>query len=287
MSADPDRVAFWNRACARTGHTGYSDELMHRYDQPLRLRAVRRTLSELYPGGMAGAHALDIGCGVGDFVFLLRDLGATVLGLDISPAAIGRAQARFAGDPLVSLTAGEIGEVALSEADFDVITSVTVLQHLVDDGALHAVLTKLRYTLRPEGRMVVLELAPPHEAPVYQADASGDVYLVERPPVVWESAFRKAGLDVERTPPFPQLGITLLRAMGGLVDRVLGKSGRAPSGGTRGVTVGSWKSMKRQVARAARRVLLASARPLDHWLGSDLTPPEHRHYAIFVLRRHE
>jgi 2-polyprenyl-3-methyl-5-hydroxy-6-metoxy-1,4-benzoquinol methylase len=286
MPADSDRVAFWNRLCAQTGHTGYSDELMHRYDQPLRLRAVRRTLSELYPGGMAGARALDIGCGVGDFVSLLRELGTTVLGLDMSPAAISRAQARFASDALVSLTAGEIGEVALPEAHFDVITSVTVLQHLVDDGALNAALTKLRRTLRPDGRIVVLELAPPHAAPVYQADASGHVYLVERPPVVWESAFRKAGLVVERTPPFPQLGITLLRALGGVVDRVVGKAGAAPSGLTARIPAGRWNALKRRVARVARRVLLATAHPFDQWLGSDVTPTQYRHYAIFVLRRH-
>lgn len=197
----------WDRACEAKGHTGYGDPLLHHYDQPIRLASVGRALDRLFPHGLEGKAALEIGCGTGDFIALLRTRNATVTGIDISPEVINGTQMRFAGDRRVKTLCGAILDVPLPRTHFDVITSVTVLQHVVNDAEFVQSMRAFAAALRPDGRMIFLELAPPHTRPVEISDERGFVYLLERPPSHWEAAFEQAGLRIVATPVFPQFGI--------------------------------------------------------------------------------
>jgi 2-polyprenyl-3-methyl-5-hydroxy-6-metoxy-1,4-benzoquinol methylase len=286
--------AFWDRACLAKGHTGYGDPLLHRYDQPIRLATVGRVLDHLFPQGMSGRVVLDIGCGTGDFIALSRRRGADVMGVDISPVVLERARQRFAGDERVQLEVGAIRDLNLAASSFDVVTSVTVLQHVLDDGEFVRSLQALRETLRPGGRMILLELAPPHESPVAIKDVNGFVYLLERPPHAWRSSFERAGLTVVEEPVFPQLGIALLRGLGWLIGALKGST---QSAGARGKSDGvarqnatgsaptTSRSLKQQIIQSVRRSLLVLAWPFDHVLRLPLPALRRRHYRVFVLER--
>ena len=109
-----------------------------------------------------GTRVLDVGCGVGRWSCLLAARGARVTGIDLSPTMIAAAerraaargiarQCRFLVQDLASLDAGE---------KFDVILSVTVLQHILEPQALRAALQRMVAHLADGGRLVLLEAAP-------------------------------------------------------------------------------------------------------------------------------
>ncbi|HEX6063913.1 MAG TPA: class I SAM-dependent methyltransferase [Longimicrobiales bacterium] len=282
-----DRVAFWDHAVAVKGHTGYADRLRHDYDQVLRLRTVAGVLDRVWPQGLTGRNALDIGCGVGDFVALLRSRGAAVTAIDISPEVIAAARRRFAGAHDVTWLVGTIGAADLPADTFDVITSITVLQHVVDNEEFIKSLVLLRRCLRPQGRLIVLELAPPRASHVDVTDADGFVYLRERPPAEWEAAFARAGLRVVETPVFPQLGIALLRGLSVVVTRLTSRrragTGAGGTAAPAAPAMAAPPSLKRRAWDHARRALLLLARPFDHWAGLPLPAEQHRHYRCYVL----
>lgn len=287
---DNDRPAFWDRACRAYGHTGYGDPLLHRYDQPVRLATIGRVLNRLFPRGLAGRSALDIGCGTGDFIGVLRGQGAKVIGIDISSVVIDATRNRYAGDPDVSLQVGAIRDLSVAPASLDVITSVTVMQHVTDDEEFVRSLRILRTALRPDGRMVLLELSPPHSAAVPIRDSAGYVYLKERPRAGWQAAFGRAGLKLIAEPVFPQLGITLLR---GLSRTIMGlraphSTAQAPAATADATsspeTPSVARRLKRSLWRAVRQALLLLAWPLDHILHLPLPAARFRYYRIFVVQ---
>ncbi len=109
-----------------------------------------------------GARVLDVGCGVGRWSSMLAARGALVTGIDLSPTMIAEARrraetqnvakrCRFLVQDLAALDAGET---------FDLVLAVTVLQHILDPGALSAAVDRMAAHLAPGGRMVLLEAAP-------------------------------------------------------------------------------------------------------------------------------
>src|SRR4051794_41018242 len=84
-------------------------------------------LHPLVPGGAL----LDIGCGSGSYLDLMRALGwSRVVGVDTSPAAVRQARDVLALEAHVA----DVREVHLSEASFDAVTMSHTLEH-VDDPA--------------------------------------------------------------------------------------------------------------------------------------------------------
>jgi 2-polyprenyl-3-methyl-5-hydroxy-6-metoxy-1,4-benzoquinol methylase len=92
--------------------------------------------------------ALDVGCGGGLFLGMLRREGVEVAGLDLSPRAAAVAWSAQG----VPALAGELANCPLRPATFAVVTMFHVLEHLLDP------LAQLRTAhglLRPGGRLVV------------------------------------------------------------------------------------------------------------------------------------
>lgn len=142
---------FWADRVRRYGHTGWSDAAVYAYDQRLRLAALREWLSaQHFPGD---ASALDFGCGTGDFCALLAEHFAAVVGCDLSPAVLAVAAQRHAS-PRIRYTAHADAALAQRHA---LILCVTVLQHVVDDAELRALLQRFAAALQPGGQVVVLE----------------------------------------------------------------------------------------------------------------------------------
>ncbi|WP_229820945.1 MULTISPECIES: class I SAM-dependent methyltransferase [Streptomyces] len=98
-------------------------------------------------------HVLDVGCGTGNLIALLRerDAAVTVTGLEPDPATARTAVERFADDPAVTIAATDFaGRPA--QRRWDAVTLVAVLHHL----PLAPTLRELRGCLAPGGRLVVV-----------------------------------------------------------------------------------------------------------------------------------
>jgi SAM-dependent methyltransferase len=78
-----------------------------------------------------GRRVLDAACGEGYGSALLARAGGDVLGVDIEPAAVAHARARYAGVPGLRFEAGDATALdALPEAGFDLIVSFETLEHV-------------------------------------------------------------------------------------------------------------------------------------------------------------
>lgn len=283
----------WDKSFLSKGHTGYTDPIKLSYDQPIRLAAVDRILKKLFPGNsLSGKNALDIGCGTGDFIKLLRQSGLSVTGLDISPKVIESTRKRFIDDENVELLSGPVVEVPLKDNFYDLVTSITVLQHILGEDELIESLELIGRSMKADGRMVVLELAPPHKEPIMYYN-EGIPYLLERPSHIWKSLFDKAGFELIEEPVMPQLGISLLRGFGSIVENFSRVKAEASKLQPNQVSTSS-KSLNRQASflqkiknrgfLTIRKMLLLFARPFDHTLHLPLPGPSKRHYHIFVYK---
>lgn len=94
-----------------------------RLKESYKLRAVRLA-------GVNTGRALDIGCGRGEFLDLLRSRGFAVAGLEPGAEAAKRGREEFGLD----ITHGMLGSGLLPEAGFDLITAWHVIEHLPEPG---------------------------------------------------------------------------------------------------------------------------------------------------------
>lgn len=109
-----------------------------------------------------GTRVLDVGCGVGRWSRLLAARGADVTGVDLSPTMIAQAQQRAAAEGVADRCRFQVQDLSNLDVGerFDLVLGVTVLQHILDPGALRAALAAMTAHLAPGGRMILLEAAP-------------------------------------------------------------------------------------------------------------------------------
>jgi SAM-dependent methyltransferase len=130
---------------------------------------------------------LDVGCGTGANLDLLREFGE-VLGIDSEEAAI-----RFCGERgLDGLTRARAQDLPFGDGTFDLVTSFEVLEHLEDDARAAGEIARV---LRPGGRLLAT-------VPAYQwLWSEHDVALDHRRRYsrrAFVALLRGAGLEVER-----------------------------------------------------------------------------------------
>lgn len=102
----------------------------------------------------AGRRVLDAACGEGYGAALLARSGAAaVLGVDLDPATVAHATARYGGTPRLVFERADASALdALPDASFDLITSFETLEHLHAQDALLAGFARL---LAPGGLLLV------------------------------------------------------------------------------------------------------------------------------------
>ena len=113
---------------------------------------------------MRGLRVVDLGCGFGWFCRWAREQGAAqVLGLDVSERMLAQAQ-NATMDSAITYERGDLEEVDLPAAQFDLAYSSLALHYVEDLARLFAVIHR---SLVPGGRLVFST-----EHPIYQVFAA-------------------------------------------------------------------------------------------------------------------
>jgi ubiquinone/menaquinone biosynthesis C-methylase UbiE len=140
-----------------------------------------------------GERVLDLACGTGDLAFEASALGATVIGLDLTPRMVHLARERARGTPMpaahagtaahsgagapahssatthpgvAAFTVGDMMSLPVPDASFDVVTTGYGLRNVpVLDDAIR----EIHRVLKPGGRLLSLDFNRPSSAPLRAA----------------------------------------------------------------------------------------------------------------------
>lgn len=136
------------------------DQIAPRYDLVNRLMTFgvdrqwrRRAVRSLEVG--CGHHVLDLGCGTGDLVACVQDVGASVVGVDISARMLEQGRHRL---PNADLVRADAQALPFANGVFDAAVSGFALRNFT---AVASVLEETARILKPGGRLAILEVHVP------------------------------------------------------------------------------------------------------------------------------
>jgi 2-polyprenyl-3-methyl-5-hydroxy-6-metoxy-1,4-benzoquinol methylase len=148
---------YWNDRVNKFGHTGWSDFATYYYDQNLRLNAVEKIIVD---NDLEDPVALDYGCGTGDFSKILSKYCDKVIATDISDKVIDRAKSINTN---FRIEYHELGNNIFGYK-YDLILSITVLQHILDNDKLAELVGKFESSLSQHGIIIIFESFSNNEA---------------------------------------------------------------------------------------------------------------------------
>ena len=134
--------------------TKYLDEALHadarheRVSPPLLGSRIRNDMLRGFLAPAPGELVIDLGCGSGRALLWNRDLGASMIGVDIAPFFSVEARRE------VDLMLGDLRQLPFAEGTFDKAWSLDVLEHLSPD-ALSGMLAEAARVLKPGGGLFV------------------------------------------------------------------------------------------------------------------------------------
>lgn len=121
-------------------------------DQPWLLRGERSALAACFREGLRNRRVLDLGCGAGRVLSILRDRGADPVGLDVSHAMLRAGHRRF---PSLDLCGGDAASLGFADGAFDlVICGFNVLDYLHPKRRRLAAVEEVKRVTRPGGYFV-------------------------------------------------------------------------------------------------------------------------------------
>jgi SAM-dependent methyltransferase len=239
----------------------------------LQFHALRRALAlvEISPG----ARFLDVGCGTGRWVRRYEALGFSAVGVDATIGMLQIARAHNTRSPLVT---GLAQSLPFSNAVFDCLSDITVVQHIPYELQSKALQEMVR-VLKPGGRMILLEVIcgqKPH--------IGKDSHVFPRKPRDWISEVEHCGatlsdwfgqefLLADRL--YVRLAHALYRPKSNFVDQVQSASYRSSS---------RKSSVAHRVYRQLRRITV----PFSVWSEpavARICPASLATHGMFVFRK--
>jgi 2-polyprenyl-6-hydroxyphenyl methylase/3-demethylubiquinone-9 3-methyltransferase len=131
------------------------EAMLHKLN-PVRLKYLRDMIDQHWQADecsrtpLEGKSALDVGCGAGLLCEPLARLGARVTGIDAAPELIAVARDHAAAQGLaIDYRAGDVQQL---DGQFDLVTSMEVIEHVADPAAF---LKALAARLAPGGLLVL------------------------------------------------------------------------------------------------------------------------------------
>lgn len=109
----------------------------------------RALLGTMCLNGAGKGTLLDIGCGDGEFLSLMRDAGWDVIGIEPDPVAARRAEHAHS----VRVIAGDLQDARIADASVDAVTMSHVIEHAADPLGM---LRGCRRLLKPQGKIIVV-----------------------------------------------------------------------------------------------------------------------------------
>jgi SAM-dependent methyltransferase len=171
------------------------------------MRLEETTMLGLLPD-VTGKAALDVGCGTGRYLRILRERGAALtVGLDLSPEMLGKARG------LAPLARADLRALPIAAARFDLVTSGLAVGHVAD---LATALAEMARVLVPGGTLLYSDFHPSARLAGHARSftVGGRAFNVEHHlhlPDAHRAACGAAGLEIEEMrdgvsatrPPFP------------------------------------------------------------------------------------
>jgi ubiquinone/menaquinone biosynthesis C-methylase UbiE len=148
----------------------------------LQFRGIRRALELV--GAPPGSRFLDVGCGTGRWLRRYGEIGYSAVGVDATIGMLQIARARDTGAPLAT---GLAQSLPFSDAAFDCLSDITVVQHIPYELQSKALQEMVR-VLKPGGRMILMEVICGKELP-----SGKDVHVFPRAPQDWISEVENCG----------------------------------------------------------------------------------------------
>ena len=254
---------YWNKRFKKYRHTGYKYEQLYRYDQPLRLRAIMGALSNVGIQINQKLKILDVGCGTGDLIHEFAKKGAEVTGVDISEYVAEYARKRFKNVPQVEIFASKIEDIEMPFNSFDLVTSITTLQHITEETQFSIALKKIVSLTKVGGHILLLESAPykKNENPHFSRTTD---YLTIRIRKEWIDALKKSGCSLVKEISYPQWGNTFLNIFKKMIDSLYDKGKNITA------TINSENRinffLNTRLFNHLMRGILIPFYPIDHWL---------------------
>jgi len=135
------------------------------------------------------AHVLDVGSGTGFYLERWQELGAKeICGMDLTEVAVKQLQTKF---PDVVIHQGDIGAETAPDldADFDAISCMDVLFHIVDDEHYTHAFANISAMLKKDGLFIFSDSW-------LKGDDVHGVHIVHRSRVHVQEALKQAGFEV-------------------------------------------------------------------------------------------
>lgn len=152
---DPAEAAHFGKLAADWWDPRGRSAMLHRLN-PVRLTYLRAQcdrhfeLNEADRRPLAGKRAADVGCGAGLLAEPLARLGASVTGVDPAIENVEAARLHAAGQGLE--IDYRVGSVEVLEGPYDLITSLEVIEHVLEPRAF---VTALADAMAPDGLLIL------------------------------------------------------------------------------------------------------------------------------------
>jgi SAM-dependent methyltransferase len=233
----------------------------------IQFRAMRSALA--IAAIPSGARFLDVGCGTGRWVRRYRDLGFSPLGVDATIGMLRIARVHQTRAPLVT---GLADSLPFSDAAFDCVSDITVVQHIPRELQSKALREMVR-VLKPGGRMILLEVIRGRDSHIFPRQPKDWIREVESCGTTLIKCFGQEYFFPDRI--FVRIAQAIFRRRGSVVDQVQSALPDSASDD---------HSVARRVYWQLRRITVS----ISAWVepaAMKIVPASMATHAIFVFRK--